>query len=114
MAFRIYENKGLPIEKQSMSWKEMVNEPISKLNDDAFTRVRVILMNGIELESINFSRACARKNKTLQEPLAKLRRIDQHQATTINWLIGADHSPIETTIAYEQALRLEPCSVRGS
>src|SRR5690606_34038913 len=24
------------------------------------------------------------------------------QATTINWLLGADFSPIETTIAYEQ------------
>jgi hypothetical protein len=29
-------------------------------------------------------------------------RVEQHQATLINWLIGADHSPIETTIGYEQ------------
>ncbi|HET6829052.1 MAG TPA: hypothetical protein VFH35_10250, partial [Ramlibacter sp.] len=35
-------------------------------------------------------------------PLAQLMRVEQHQATTINWLIGADHSPIETTIGYEQ------------
>jgi hypothetical protein len=34
--------------------------------------------------------------------LAQLMRIEQHQATSINWLIGADHSPIETTIGYEQ------------
>ena len=38
----------------------------------------------------------------LQPVLAQLRRVEQHQATTINWLIGADHSPLETTIAYEQ------------
>src|SRR5690606_6150153 len=31
-----------------------------------------------------------------------LRRIDQHQQVMINWLIGADHSPLETTIGYEQ------------
>jgi hypothetical protein len=40
-------------------------------------------------------------NKELQPVLAQLRRVEQHQATTINWLIGADHSPLETTIAYE-------------
>lgn len=102
MAFNIYENKGTPLDKQIMSWRDLVQTPTSKLNDDAFTRVMIILMNGIELESINFSRACARMNKNLQLPLAQLRRIDQQQATAINWLLGADLSPLETTIAYEQ------------
>jgi hypothetical protein len=102
MAFNIFENRGVPLDKQHLSWRDMVQVPISKLDDDAFTRVMIILMNGIELESIQFSRACARMNKHLQLPLSQLRRIDQHQATLINWLIGADHSPLETTIAYEQ------------
>src|SRR5690606_34096938 len=31
-----------------------------------------------------------------------VRRAEQHQCTTVNWLLGADHSPIETTIGYEQ------------
>ncbi|MCQ3986312.1 hypothetical protein FK507_28975, partial [Klebsiella pneumoniae] len=35
-------------------------------------------------------------------PLAEIRRVEQHQATMVNWLIGADHSPLETTVAYEQ------------
>lgn len=102
MALKIFDHKGYSLDKQLMTWKEIVKEPISKLNDDAFTRVRVILMNGIELEAIKFSHSCARMNKNLQLPLAKMRRVDQQQATTINWLIGADHSPLETTIAYEQ------------
>jgi hypothetical protein len=102
MAFKIYENHGVSIDKQVMTWRDMVRTPISKTDDDAFTRVMIILMNGIELESINFSRAFARKNRELQLPLAQLRRIDQQQATTINWLLGPDHSPLETTIAYEQ------------
>lgn len=101
MAFNIYEHRGRPIDKQFLTWKEMVQVPISKLDDDAFTRVRIILMNGIELESIQFSRACARMNRNLQLPLAQLRRIDQQQATLVNWMIGADHSPLETTIGYE-------------
>ena len=102
MALNIMDNKGTPLDRQRFTWRDMVGKPISKLDDDAYTRVRIILMNGIELEALRFSHACARMNKALQPVLAQLRRVEQHQATTINWLIGADHSPLETTIAYEQ------------
>jgi hypothetical protein len=102
MALNILENRGVPLDRQRFTWRDMVQKPISKLDDDAYTRVRIILMNGIELEALNFSHACARMNGALQPVLAQLRRVEQHQATTINWLIGADHSPLETTIAYEQ------------
>jgi len=98
----IFDNRGVPLERQKFTWRDMVQKPISKLDDDAYTRVRIILMNGIELESHRFSHACARMNKALQAPLAQIRRVEQHQATLVNWLIGADHSPLETTIAYEQ------------
>lgn len=102
MALNIMDNRGVPLDRQRFTWRDMVQKPISKLDDDAYTRVRIILMNGIEMEALRFSHACARMNKSLQPVLAQLRRIEQHQATTINWLIGADHSPLETTIAYEQ------------
>jgi hypothetical protein len=29
-------------------------------------------------------------------------RVEHYQATMVNWLLSADHSPLETTIAYEQ------------
>src|SRR5205823_12891773 len=80
-----------------------VGKPISKLDDDAFTRVRIILMNGLELDSVRTKQMALRMNREARVPLAQLMRVEQHQATTINWLIGADHSPIETTIGYEQA-----------
>lgn len=102
MSLNLFKDKGASLESQRFTWKELVQKPISKLNDDAFTRVRVILMNGIELESLRFSHSFARQNKEMQLPLAKLRRTDQHQATMVNWLLGADHSPLETTIGYEQ------------
>jgi hypothetical protein len=101
MAFNPLDHKGTPLEKQLFTWRDLVQKPISKLDDDAYTRIRVILMNGLELEALNFQRACARMNRELQPHLAMVRRVDHHQATTINWLIGADHSPLETTIAYE-------------
>jgi len=102
MSIDFFKDRGTPLNKQNFTWKDLVQKPISKLNDDAFTRIRVILMNGIELEGNRFSHACARMNKDLQLPLAKIRRVEQHQATLINWLLGADHSPLETTIGYEQ------------
>jgi rubrerythrin len=102
MALNILDNRGVPLDEQRFTWRDMVQKPISKLDDDAYTRVHIILMNGLEMEALNFSHACARMNGALQPVLAQLRRVEQHQATTINWLIGADHSPLETTIAYEQ------------
>jgi len=99
----ILQEKGVALEKQRLTWRDMVQKPISKLDDDAYTRVRVILMNGIELEASRFSHACARMNPpALQRLLADVRIVEQHQATLINWLIGPDHSPLEATIAYEQ------------
>lgn len=102
MSVKLFASKGTPLDKQRFTWKDMVQKPISKLDDDAFTRVRVILMNGLEVEALRFQHLCARMNKELQVPLAKVRRVEQHQQTTINWLISSDHSPLETTIAYEQ------------
>jgi hypothetical protein len=80
----------------------MVRIPYSKLDDDAYTRVRVILMNGIESEALRFSHAYARMNKDLRLPLARIRRIEQHQQTLVNWLNPPDQSALETTIGFEQ------------
>ncbi|MFN7132094.1 MAG: hypothetical protein ACK4N5_08425 [Myxococcales bacterium] len=102
MGLDIIKERGTPLDRQRFTWREMAGPPYSKLNDDAFTRVRVILMNGIELEALRFSHACARMNRDLQIALAKVRRVEQHQATLVNWLNPADQSPLETTIAYEQ------------
>jgi hypothetical protein len=103
MMIDLLKDKGTPLSQQRLSWKDMVGKPISKLDDDAFTRVRIILMNGVELDSLRTKQVALRMNRDARVKLAQLMRVEQHQATTINWLIGADHSPIETTIGYEQA-----------
>src|SRR3546814_2805232 len=66
------------------------------------SRVRIILMNGIEVDALRLKHGIARITGQLRGPLAEIRRVEQHQATMINWLISADHSPLETTVAYEQ------------
>jgi hypothetical protein len=102
MTINLLRDKGVPIDKQVFTWRDMVRVPYSKLDDDAFTRVRVILMNGIESEAIRFSHAFARMNRELKVALARIRRIEQHQQTMVNWLNPPDQSPLETTIGFEQ------------
>jgi hypothetical protein len=43
MALDLLKDRGVPLEQQRFTWKELVQPPYSKLDDDAFTRVRVIL-----------------------------------------------------------------------
>src|SRR5215211_4649972 len=102
MALDLLKDTGIPLEKQRFTCKELVLPPYSKLDDGAFTRVRVILMNGIESEALRFSHACARMNQDLQQALAQVRRVEQHQQTLVNWLNPPDQSPLETTIGFEQ------------
>jgi hypothetical protein len=102
MAINLFTDKGTALDKQRFTWMELVNKPISKLDDDAFTRVRVILMNGVELDALRIKQVLLRMNREARVPLAQMLRVEQHQATAINWLLSADHSPLETTIAYEQ------------
>jgi hypothetical protein len=102
VAINLFRDRGVPLEQQRFTWYDLVQTPYNKLGDDAFTRVRVILMNGIESEALRFSHACARMNGPLQAALAQVRRVEQHQQTLVNWLNPADQHPLETTIGFEQ------------
>jgi len=102
MSIDLLKDRGTPLDQQRFTWKELVQAPYSKLDDDSFTRQRVILMNGIESDQLRFSHACSRMNRPLQVELARLRRAEQHQMTMVNWLNPADQTPLETTIGYEQ------------
>ena len=103
MSLDIFKEKGTPLEKQLFTWRELVQTPTSKLDDDAFTRVRIILMNGIEANALRTMHAMARMmNGDVRLPLARVRRVEQHQQTMVNWLLPPDLSPLETTIGFEQ------------
>jgi len=102
VALDLLKERGTPLDDQRFTWRELVQMPYSKLDDDAFTRVRVILMNGIESEQNRFLHALARNHGALRLEAARVRRVEQHQQTLVNWLNPADQSPLETTIGFEQ------------
>lgn len=102
MTISLFDARGTPLDQQKFTWRELTPKPLSKLDDDAYTRVRVILMNGIEQQVNRFSHMCGQFNHSLRYALADIRRVEHHQQTMVNWLLGSDHSPLETTIGYEQ------------
>ncbi|HEX5369642.1 MAG TPA: hypothetical protein VFY10_09550 [Dehalococcoidia bacterium] len=99
-----FEEKGAPLERQVRTWSQVAQPPFRKQEVDAFTRCRVILMNGIEIGGSVFSHAFARMcdDREIKETLARLRLIEHQQQNTINWLNPPDQSVLETTIGYEQ------------
>jgi hypothetical protein len=104
VAFNPLEQKGIPVDDQLRSWSELNVVPYDKDDVDPYTRTRVIVMNGIEVESILFSHQFARHtdNLDLKRALAMGRRIDAQQQKAVNGLNPGDQSPLETTIGYEQ------------
>ena len=98
------ENAGLPVEEQFRSWSELNVEPFDKREVDPYTRTRVILMNGIEVESIMFSHQLSRHtdNLEIRRALALSRRSEAMQQKVVNGLNPGDQTPLETTIGYEQ------------
>jgi hypothetical protein len=102
LALDLLKEKGVPLDRQLFTWKDLTRRTYSKLDDDAFTRVRVILMNGIEADAVRFKHLCARMNRELREPLALIRRAEHFQQTMVNWLNPTDQSPLETTLGFEQ------------
>jgi hypothetical protein len=104
MAFNPLDQKGTPVDEQLISWSELNVDPYDARDVEPYTRTRVILMNGIEVESILFSHQFARHtdNLEIKRKLAMSRRVEQQQQKVVNGLNPGDQTPLETTIGYEQ------------
>jgi len=104
MSFNPLTERGIPIEKQLRNWSELNVRPYDKMQVDPYTKARVILMNGIEVESIIFSHQFARHcdSPEVKGMLAMTRRIEQQQQKAINWLMPGNASILEATLGYEQ------------
>lgn len=104
MGFNPYSEKGIPLESQIRNWTELNVTPYNKKEVDPYTRSRIILMNGIEVEAAFFGHQWHRhlSDHQLKMQLAMIRRVEQQQQKAINWLSPGDETPLETTIGYEQ------------
>ncbi len=104
MSFNPLKEKGIAIDKQLRSWKDIAKRKFNKYEVDCYSRTRQILMNGIEVEAWNFKHALSRfsDDEELCTFLAMTKRIEDMQQTTVNWMTPSDQSVLETTLGYEQ------------
>jgi len=104
MSFDALKEKGIPLDKQLRTWHDIVKRPYNRTEVDCYTRTRQILMNGIEVEAWGFKHHFARvcMDDELKRTLARIRRIEDMQQTTVNWLAPACQSVLDTTLGYEQ------------
>lgn len=104
MKFNPFKEKGTPIEKQIQAWSDITPIPYDKEKTDPYTKARIILMNGIEVEAAmflhQFHRNC--NDNDLRRELAQSRFIEQLHQKKMNWLSPKEESILETTIGYEQ------------
>jgi hypothetical protein len=104
MTFNPLEERGIPLDRQLRTWRELDVEPVDPDHADPYTKCRIIAMNGIEVESIMFSHHFARvcPDVEVKRQLAEVRYVEQQQQKVVNWLLPGSASPLETTISYEQ------------
>ena len=104
MSFNPFNEKPIPMDKWFMDWDTMYPCSYNKETANAYTKCRIVLMNGTEFEaqwfSRNFSRHC--DDNDLRRELACVRRVEQQQQKRISILKPKDESILEHTISYEQ------------
>ena len=99
-----FEEKPQKIEKSFQNWKNVLIKPYDKHTVDPYTRVRIILMDGTEFESVRFGHSYTRNctNNDIRRELALIRRSEQIQQKRIASLKPMDENILEHTIGYEQ------------
>jgi hypothetical protein len=60
VSFNPLQERGLPLEQQFRSWRDLNVTPYDKDSVHPFGRCRGIVANGIEVESVMFSHSLAR------------------------------------------------------
>lgn len=102
--FNPLDHKGIPLDSQIRSWRELDVEPIDPEAVDPYTRCRIITMNGIEVEAIMFQHQFARNcaDEEVRRQLAYTRYVENQQQRVVNWLLPGVASVLETTLGYEQ------------
>ncbi|GAA3642741.1 hypothetical protein GCM10022224_001360 [Nonomuraea antimicrobica] len=104
MSFNPLRERGIPLDEQLRDWRELNVTPIDPDHADPYTRCRIITMNGIESEAVQFSHQLARHCPDLEikQHLALVRQVEAQQQKAVNWLLSGLASALETSIAYEQ------------
>ena len=100
----VYQERGIPIEKQWESYQSIVGQPYDKNSVDAYTRARIIWMYGTETEQWFFYHNYARtvNDPQLKATIAQIRRSEDQQRSALTHLFDPTETITERTLGYEQ------------
>ncbi|HET9315497.1 MAG TPA: hypothetical protein VFQ51_07885 [Vicinamibacteria bacterium] len=102
MALDILHERGTSIDRQVFTWRDRVQSAHPAPPDDPSTRLRAILLAGVEASGHGFFRACAEANPALRAPLEQLRRVEERQQRLLVWLDPPDRTPVERSLDFGQ------------
>ena len=98
-----FELKPKTLDKCFCDWSCLNSKPYDKEEVSPYTKLRIVLMNGTEYESVNFLHRFSRNcdNNDIRRSIAGIRRVEQQQQKRIANLKPLNENILEHTIAYE-------------
>jgi hypothetical protein len=76
-----FEQKQIKVTDGIKDWNSVYPKAYNKMTVDPYTKIRIILMNGIEVESVMFKHQFHRNcnDNDIRRDLALTRRVEQQQ-----------------------------------
>ena len=102
MALDLFKTKGTPLDRQTL---HLARPRPAAVQQARRRRVHPRARHPHERHRVRGRALRARlraHERRAAAALARVRRVEQHQQTMVNWLNPADQSPLETTIGFEQ------------
>jgi plasmid stabilization system protein ParE len=103
--FNPLEYNGIPLERQTRDWRELDVAPIDPESSDPYAVCRVVAVNGIENEAIQFEYQIARNHadSDIRRELDFLAGLSERQHRVVDRLLPETGGVLETALEYEHA-----------
>ncbi|MGC9670838.1 hemerythrin domain-containing protein [Planosporangium sp. 12N6] len=103
--FNPLEYNGIPLERQTRDWRELDVSPIDPEATDPYATCRIIAVNGVENEAIQFDFQIARNHadSDVRREMDYLASLSEQQHRVVHRLLPDVGSVLETALEYEHA-----------
>jgi hypothetical protein len=103
--FNPLDYNGIPLERQTRDWRELDVAPIDTQSVDPYATCRIIAVNGVENEAIQFDFQIARNHadSDIRREMEFLGSLSEQQHRVVDRLLPEAGSVLETALEYEQA-----------
>jgi hypothetical protein len=103
--FNPLEYNGIPLDRQTRDWRELDVAPIDVNDADPYATCRIIAVNGIENEAIQFEYQIARNHadSDIRREMDFLGSLSEQQHRVVDRLLPEAGSVLETALEYEHA-----------